>query len=103
MNSVLAVPDKAPLPSGKTGEHGRLRTSWLSAFKRWAREPLLLFLLLGLALFAVYSYLQRGRGGVESSKLIALTLDDLRQMDIYFESQWHRPPALQEFQAMVED
>jgi len=53
MNSVLAVPDKAPLPSENTREHGRLRTSWLSAFKRWAREPLLLFLLLGLALFAV--------------------------------------------------
>ena len=103
MSSVLAVPDQAPLPSEKTGEHGRPRTFLLSAFKHWAREPLLHFLLLGLALFAVYSYLQRGHGGVESSKQIALTLDDLRQMDMYFESQWHRPPAPQEFQAMVED
>lgn len=74
-----------------------------SVLKRWLREPLLHFLLLGLALFAVYSYLQRGRGGVESSRQIVLSLDDLRQMDMYFESQWHRQPTPTEFQAMVED
>jgi hypothetical protein len=67
------------------------------------REPLLHFLLLGIALFAIYGYLHRGRGGVESSRQIALTLDDLRTMDMYFESQWHRQPTPQEFQAMVED
>ena len=54
-------------------------------------------------LFAAYAYMQRGRGGVESSKQIALTLDELRQMDMYFESQWHRQPTPAEFQAMVED
>ena len=54
-------------------------------------------------LFGVYAYLQRGRGGVESSKQIALSLDDLRTMDMYFESQWHRQPTPAEFQAMVED
>ena len=71
--------------------------------KRWLREPLLHFLLLGLLLFAAYAYMQRGRGGVESSKQIALSLDDLRTMDMYFESQWHRQPTPAEFQAMVED
>jgi len=103
MSSVLTVADKAPLPSEKTGKHGRSRTLLFSAFKRWVHEPLLHFLMLGLALFAVYGYMQRGRGGVESSKQIALTLDDLGQMDKYFESQWHRQPTSQEFQAMVED
>lgn len=71
--------------------------------KRWIREPLLHFLLLGLAIFAVYSYTNRGRGGVESSKQITLSLDDLRTMEVYFESQWHRPPRPQEFEAMLED
>ena len=71
--------------------------------KRWLREPLLQFLLLGLLLFAAYAYMQRGRGGVESSKQIAVSLDDLRTMDLYFESQWHRQPTPAEFQAMVED
>jgi peptidyl-prolyl cis-trans isomerase C len=73
------------------------------AIKRWLREPLLQFLLLGLLLFVAYAYMQRGRGGVESSKQIALSLDDLRTMDMYFESQWHRQPTPAEFQAMVED
>ena len=79
------------------------KSSFFPVLKRWLREPLLHFLLLGVVLFAVYAYMQRGRGGVESSKQIALSLDDLRTMDMYFESQWHRQPTPAEFQAMVED
>jgi hypothetical protein len=70
-------------------EHSRPRGSFFSALKRWKRAPLLHFLLLALVLFGVYAYFQRGRGG-ESSKQIALSLDELRTMDMYFESQWHR-------------
>jgi peptidyl-prolyl cis-trans isomerase C len=81
----------------------RLRDSFLPWFKRLLCEPLLHFLVLGVALFGIYAYMQRGRGGVESSKQIALTLDDLQLMESYFESQWHRPPTAGEFQAMVED
>jgi len=77
--------------------------SFLAAVKRWLREPLVHFLLIGLVLFAVYGYMHRGRGGAESSKQIVLTLDELRQMDMYFVSQWHRQPTPEEFQAMVED
>jgi peptidyl-prolyl cis-trans isomerase C len=64
---------------------------------------LLHFLLLGAALFAANAWLNRGRGGVESSKEIALTLDDLRQIDLAFQSQWQRQPTAEEFTAMVED
>lgn len=60
---------------------------------RWLREPLLHFLVLGIALFAAYVYLKGSRGGGESSQQIHLTLDDLRQLDIYFQSQWRRPPT----------
>jgi peptidyl-prolyl cis-trans isomerase C len=81
----------------------RAENSAFSVLKRWLREPLLHFLLLGVGLFAVYGYVQRGHGGVESSKQISLSLDDLRTMDMYFESQWHRQPTPAEFQAMVED
>jgi hypothetical protein len=84
-------------------EQPRLRRSFPPAVKRWLREPLLHFLLLGVALFALYGYLNRGRFGIESSRQIVVSLDDLRQMDVYFESQWHRAPTPQEFQAMVED
>src|SRR5271167_3585085 len=81
----------------------RPKSFFSPVLKRWLREPLLHFLLLGLALFGAYSYMHRGRGGVESSRQITLTLDELRQMDMYFESQWHRQPTPAEFQAMVED
>ena len=74
-----------------------------ATIKRWSREPLLHFLLIGALLFGIYSWVNRGRMGIEPSKQIAITLDDLRIMDAYFESQWHRAPTPQEFQAMVED
>jgi hypothetical protein len=54
-------------------------------------------------LFGISTYLNRGRAGVETSKQIALSLDDLRLMETYFESQWHRQPTPQELQALVED
>jgi hypothetical protein len=73
------------------------------AIKRWLREPLLHFLLIGITVFAVYAYAHRGRGGFESSRQITLSVDELGQMDMYFESQWHRQPTPAEFQAMVED
>ena len=98
MNEVFVVVEAQPAI-----EQSQLRQSFLPTMKRWLREPLLHFLLLGLVLFVAYAYMQRGRGGVESSKQIALSLDDLRTMDMYFESQWHRQPTPAEFQAMVED
>jgi peptidyl-prolyl cis-trans isomerase C len=80
-----------------------LRRSLLPIFKRAWCEPLVHFLLLGLVLFIAYDYLQGRRGGGESPTQIALTLDDLRQLDIYFESQWQRPPTPEEFKLLVED
>jgi peptidyl-prolyl cis-trans isomerase C len=98
VNEVSVVAEAQPAI-----EQSRLRQSFLPKLKRWLREPLLHFLLLGLALFAIYAYMHRGRGGFESSRQIVLTLDELRQMDMYFQSQWHRQPTPAEFQAMVED
>ena len=84
-------------------EANRLRRSILPAVKRWLREPLLHFLLIGAALFALYAYMNRGRGDSDPSRQIIVSLDELRQMDMYFESQWHRTPTPAEFDAMVED
>jgi hypothetical protein len=55
-----------------------LRDSLFSLLKRWLREPLLHFLFIGLAVFAVYAYMHRGRGGIESSRQIVLSLEELR-------------------------
>ena len=99
MSSSTSAEIQAQPVEGRSG----LRRPFSPTFKRLLREPLLHFLLLGLSLFAIYAYLNRGRIGIESSKQIVLSLDELRQLDVYFESQWHRPPTPQEFQAMVED
>jgi peptidyl-prolyl cis-trans isomerase C len=70
---------------------------------RWLREPLVHFLALGLALFGIYGLVQRGPARNLQSYQIALTLDDLRQLQIGFASKWQRPPTPQEFVGLVED
>jgi hypothetical protein len=52
------------------------KDSLIRLLKRCLGEPLLHFLLIGLALFAVYSYMHRGRAGVESSRQVLLTFDE---------------------------
>src|SRR5206468_685802 len=61
------------------------------------------FLLLGAVLFGVYAYTERGRGGVESSMQIQLSLDDVAQLALLFQSQWRRDPTPDEFKRMVEN
>ena len=70
--------------------------------KRLLREPLLHFLLLGVALFAVNTHF-KGDSGSDTSKQIVLSLDQLKQLETYFEAQWRRPPTAQEFDAMVDN
>ena len=96
--STEIVPDK----QGNILE-SQPKRSFGGTFKRWFREPLLHFLLIGALLFGIYSYINRGRMGTEPSKQIIVSMEDLRVMETYFESQWHRPPSPAEFQAMVED
>ena len=71
--------------------------------RRLLREPLLHFLILGALLFAVYAYTERGRSGVEPSRQIQLSLDDLAQLALLFQSQWKRDPTPDEFSRMVEN
>ena len=70
--------------------------------KKLLREPLLHFLLLGAILFGVYAYAEQGRGGVEPSRQIQLSVDDLAQLAVLFQSQWKRDPTPVEFGRMVE-
>lgn len=71
--------------------------------KRLLREPLLHFALLGVAAFMVYGYILELRGEDTSANEIRLSLDDLAQLEIMFESQWRRPPTAEEFTALVEN
>jgi peptidyl-prolyl cis-trans isomerase C len=65
------------------------------------REPLVLFLLVGAALFGVYAGMERGRAS-NGNYQIVLSLDDIKQLDISFVSQWHRQPTAEEFRGLVE-
>jgi parvulin-like peptidyl-prolyl isomerase len=71
--------------------------------KRLLHEPLLHFFLIGAALFAAYHYLQPARSAVPSSKEIRLSLDDLEQLALIFQSQWKREPTEQELSRLVEE
>lgn len=84
-----------------------VRASRAAAFnvnplKRLLREPLIHFLLIGVVLFAVDHYVQPARNGTPSSKQIQLTLDDLGQLVMLFQSQWRREPTAQELSRLVE-
>jgi parvulin-like peptidyl-prolyl isomerase len=71
------------------------------SIKRIVREPLLHFMVLGAALFALYSYMEADTES-GSDYEIALTLDELYQLNSLFEAQWHRSPTPEEFAGMVE-
>ncbi len=91
----MSVPDEA--------QRSPLRHALSSSARRWLREPLLHFLLLGGALFAAYGYFERGSVATETSKQIRLTMDDVVAMNAFFQSQWRRPPTPAEFGRLVEN
>ena len=59
--------------------------------RRWAREPLLHFLVIGAALFVIYHWLNPTAANSDTSRRIELTNDDIRQLEISWASQWQRP------------
>jgi peptidyl-prolyl cis-trans isomerase C len=73
-----------------------------SLLKRWLREPLLHFLLIGLVLFVVYRALNPAAVQQENRSRIELTDDDLRQLELAWMAQWRRPPTPEEMHRMVE-
>jgi len=71
--------------------------------RRFLREPLLHFLLLGVVLFGIYGLTQDGRTAPASSKEIRLTPDELAQLVLVFRSQWKREPTAEEFSRLLEN
>ena len=71
--------------------------------KRLLREPLVHFLLLGALLFAIFHFTQAGRTASAPSREIRLTLDEVAQLALLYQSQWRHPPTPQDLQRMVEN
>ena len=65
------------------------------------REPLAHFLLIGLALFVAYRAFNP-RAGQTGSYQIALTTDDVRQLQSTFAAQWQRAPSPEEMRGLIE-
>ena len=76
------------------------RTS--SFLKRWGREPLLHFLLIGLALFAGYRALNPEAIGRDSSDRIVLTEDDLRQLRTSWLTQGRPSPTQEDMSSLIQ-
>jgi peptidyl-prolyl cis-trans isomerase C len=70
---------------------------------RLLREPLLHFLLAGLALFAGYRALNPDGGGREPSNRIELSDDDVQQIALAWRAQWQRPPTADEMRGLLDD
>jgi len=74
-----------------------------SIMRRLLHEPLVHFLLIGAVLFGLYSVTQSGRPATASSKEIRLSLDEIAQLTLLYQSQWRRLPTPQELERMVEN
>ena len=76
---------------------------WTYCMQRLLREPLVHFLLIGAVLFGLYAVTQPGRPATASSKEIRLSVDEIAQLTLLYQSQWRRPPTPQELARMVEN
>jgi len=73
-----------------------------SLLTRWLREPLLHFLLAGLALFVLYRALNPAADLPVNPRRIELTIDDLRQLDAGWMAHYHRHPSPEEMRSLVD-
>lgn len=74
-----------------------------SLLARFLREPLVHFLLIGLALFALADWRTRPDTGFDATRRIVLTQDDLRQLAGLWRNQWNREPTPEELRRLVDD
>jgi parvulin-like peptidyl-prolyl isomerase len=70
--------------------------------RRWLREPLVHFILIGLGVFIVYS-LVRPAPPKPSSNRIVLNQDDLKQLRASWAAQWGRPPSADEMRGLIDE
>jgi peptidyl-prolyl cis-trans isomerase C len=69
---------------------------------RWLHEPLLQFLLIGLALFVVYDALHPTSDAKSESNRIVLTPDDFEQLGVTWLAQGRPPPTSEQMQSLIE-
>lgn len=60
------------------------------------------FVLLGVGLFAISHFVQLARPATPSSRQIVFSIDEVEQLALQFESQWHRAPTPEELDRLVD-
>ena len=70
--------------------------------RRWLREPLLQFLLVGLLLFAGFDWMNQDSGERARAGRIELTADDLRQIQFTWLAQGRGALSAEQMQSLVE-
>lgn len=73
-----------------------------SSLRRWSREPLVHFLLIGLMLFVGYSLLHPRSEAASDANRIVLTPDDLVQMSVTWRAQGRPPPTAEQMRNLIE-
>jgi hypothetical protein len=69
--------------------------------RKLLREPLLHFLLIGVALFALYGWLNDGLSASQNE--IVVSGGQMRGLEAQFERVWQRPPSRDELQGLVDN
>lgn len=69
---------------------------------RWLRDPFVHFLAIGVAILALYTLVAPPRVQAPDAR-IALTRDDLRQIEVAWTSKWQRAPTPAEMQDLIAD
>jgi peptidyl-prolyl cis-trans isomerase C len=90
---------KAEQPDRVPGETSVARPSML---RRWSREPLLHFLVIGFSLFIAYEWLHPSPATRSESKQIVLTPDDFAQLAVTWLAQGRAPPTPEQMRSLVE-
>ncbi len=71
-------------------------------FRRWLREPLVQFALVGGLLFAGYHALNPESGARTTSNRIVITPDDLKQMSAVWLAKGLPPPSSEQWRSLIE-
>jgi peptidyl-prolyl cis-trans isomerase C len=71
--------------------------------KRWVREPLVHFVLIGAVLFAVYSALHSKGAASTDSKKIVLTANDVNQISLMWQAQGRPAPTADQIQSLLDN
>jgi peptidyl-prolyl cis-trans isomerase C len=74
-----------------------------SLLKRLLREPLFHFVLIGIALFAIYRALHSDAADSSDSKKIVLTTNELDQMSLMWQAQRRFSPSEEQIQKLLEN